>query len=245
MPETRRSRWRPTAPGGTSCWRSLPACSPTGASEHHGPRHRRAASPLRPLPPLRLQGSMVRRILRTFQDLFGQYDDILASDADPLAGSSRRCRSPSGDRRAPRQGRDLPRTTPHTCHLRPVLLPRRPQPSGRRGLADAARRHRRQVLRDDLDLELTYRFIRDTVWVAVSWYRPGGRRTHTESPSSTSPSCSEGSTVPDSRRPHRRRRPPRSARERLTLAGSLGRPRGARSRRWCAVQASTPVPWTT
>ena len=36
------------------------------------------------------------------------------------------------------------------------------------------------VLRDDLDLELTYRFIRDTVWVAVSWYRPGGRRTHTE-----------------------------------------------------------------
>ena len=35
-------------------------------------------------------------------------------------------------------------------------------------------------LRDDLDLELTYRFIRDTVWVAVSWYRPGGRRTHSE-----------------------------------------------------------------
>jgi hypothetical protein len=36
------------------------------------------------------------------------------------------------------------------------------------------------VLRNDLDLDLTYRFIRDTVWVAVSWYRPGGRRTHTE-----------------------------------------------------------------
>jgi len=29
-------------------------------------------------------------------------------------------------------------------------------------------------LRDDLDPELTYRFIRDTVWVAVRWYRPGG-----------------------------------------------------------------------
>ena len=26
----------------------------------------------------------------------------------------------------------------------------------------------------DLDPELTYRFIRDTVWVAVRWYRPGG-----------------------------------------------------------------------
>ena len=30
------------------------------------------------------------------------------------------------------------------------------------------------ALRDDLDPELTYRFIRDTVWVAVRWYRPGG-----------------------------------------------------------------------
>ena len=33
------------------------------------------------------------------------------------------------------------------------------------------------VLRDDLDAELTYRFIRDTVWVAVRWYRPGGELT--------------------------------------------------------------------
>ena len=30
------------------------------------------------------------------------------------------------------------------------------------------------ALRGDLDPELTYRFIRDTVWVAVRWYRPGG-----------------------------------------------------------------------
>ena len=29
------------------------------------------------------------------------------------------------------------------------------------------------ALRADLDPELTYRFIRDTVWVAVRWYRPG------------------------------------------------------------------------
>ena len=27
--------------------------------------------------------------------------------------------------------------------------------------------------RDDLDVRLTYRFLRDTVWVAVRWYRPG------------------------------------------------------------------------
>ncbi len=28
--------------------------------------------------------------------------------------------------------------------------------------------------RTDLDIEVTYRFLRDTVWVAVGWYRPGG-----------------------------------------------------------------------
>ncbi|CRY80230.1 TetR family transcriptional regulator [Nocardia farcinica] len=28
--------------------------------------------------------------------------------------------------------------------------------------------------RPELDVELAYRFLRDTVWVAVRWYRPGG-----------------------------------------------------------------------
>jgi len=28
--------------------------------------------------------------------------------------------------------------------------------------------------RADLDVDLVYRFLRDTVWVAVTWYRPGG-----------------------------------------------------------------------
>ena len=32
-------------------------------------------------------------------------------------------------------------------------------------------------LRADLDVELVYRFLRDTVWVAVRWYRPGGALT--------------------------------------------------------------------
>ena len=33
------------------------------------------------------------------------------------------------------------------------------------------------ALRGDLDTELVFRFIRDTVWVAVRWYRPGGPMT--------------------------------------------------------------------
>ncbi|GAA1420816.1 TetR/AcrR family transcriptional regulator [Streptomyces thermospinosisporus] len=36
------------------------------------------------------------------------------------------------------------------------------------------------VFRDDLDVRLTYRFVRDTVWVAASWYRPGGQHSPEE-----------------------------------------------------------------
>jgi AcrR family transcriptional regulator len=38
----------------------------------------------------------------------------------------------------------------------------------RAGIADGS-------LRADLDVELSYRFLRDTVWVGVGWYRPGGK----------------------------------------------------------------------
>ncbi|MFG2140035.1 TetR/AcrR family transcriptional regulator [Streptomyces sp. NPDC048650] len=34
--------------------------------------------------------------------------------------------------------------------------------------------------RADLDLRLTYRFVRDTVWVAASWYRPGAEHSPEE-----------------------------------------------------------------
>ncbi|GAA4819642.1 TetR family transcriptional regulator KstR2 [Tomitella cavernea] len=39
----------------------------------------------------------------------------------------------------------------------------------RRGVADGS-------FRPGLDVEIAFRFIRDTVWVAVRWYRPGGER---------------------------------------------------------------------
>lgn len=37
-----------------------------------------------------------------------------------------------------------------------------------------------KAFRADLDIRLAYRFIRDTVWVAASWYRPGGQHTPEE-----------------------------------------------------------------
>ncbi|MEU9758397.1 TetR/AcrR family transcriptional regulator [Streptomyces sp. NPDC047985] len=42
-----------------------------------------------------------------------------------------------------------------------------------RGVAD-------KTFRADLDIRLTYRFVRDTVWVAASWYRPGGQHSPDE-----------------------------------------------------------------
>lgn len=42
-----------------------------------------------------------------------------------------------------------------------------------RGVAERA-------FRADLDIRLTYRFVRDTVWVAASWYRPGGQHSPEE-----------------------------------------------------------------
>jgi TetR/AcrR family transcriptional regulator, cholesterol catabolism regulator len=127
--------------------------------------------------------SMVDEILRTFQEeLFGQYDEILASDDDPRTKLERAVLVSfdtidkhhdevaifqndaayllTFDRFSYLQTRNL-----QSREVWITLL--------RSGIEAG-------VLRDDLDLELTYRFIRDTVWVAVSWYRPGGRRTHTE-----------------------------------------------------------------
>ncbi|WP_324784345.1 TetR/AcrR family transcriptional regulator [Streptomyces sp. H51] len=36
------------------------------------------------------------------------------------------------------------------------------------------------TFRADLDIRLTYRFLRDTVWVAASWYRPDGQHSPEE-----------------------------------------------------------------
>src|SRR3954451_11198480 len=127
--------------------------------------------------------SMVDEILRTFQEeLFGQYDEILAGDLDPLAKLEQAVLV-SFD--AIDQHRDEVAIYQNdAAHLltfdRFAYLGERNRQSREVWLTLLQNGIDAGVLRDDLDLELTYRFIRDTVWVAVSWYRPGGRRTHTE-----------------------------------------------------------------
>jgi TetR/AcrR family transcriptional regulator, cholesterol catabolism regulator len=126
--------------------------------------------------------SMVDEILSTFQaDLFGQYDKILASDADPRSKLKQAVEvsfAAIHDHRA-----EVAIFQNEAAHLgtfdRFAYLGERNKQSRQvwiRLLEDGVRAG---VLRDDLDVEVTYRFIRDTVWVAVGWYRPGGKLSHT------------------------------------------------------------------
>ncbi|MFE1270814.1 TetR/AcrR family transcriptional regulator [Streptomyces sp. NPDC058758] len=81
-------------------------------------------------------------------------------------------------------------------------------------LADAQRRFERAWLRTlesgvasgdfrtDLDVRLTYRFVRDTVWVAASWYRPGGQHSPEEIARQYLSMVLEGVGLRDSHRTH-------------------------------------------
>jgi len=127
--------------------------------------------------------SMVDEILRTFQqELFGQYDEILGSDLDPLTKLEQavlvsfEAIDKHRDEVAIFQNEAVYLLT----FDRFAYLADRNRQSREVWLTLLQNGIDAGVLRDDLDVELTYRFIRDTVWVAVSWYRPGGRRSHTE-----------------------------------------------------------------
>jgi AcrR family transcriptional regulator len=121
--------------------------------------------------------SMVDEILRDFlDDLFGQYRTIAAQQLAPRAAleaivvASFQAIDQRHDAVAIYQNEaqrlsDQPRFayigerwTEFRALWRDIL---------RRGIDDGS-------FRFDLDVDLAYRFLRDTVWVGVRWYRPGG-----------------------------------------------------------------------
>jgi AcrR family transcriptional regulator len=120
---------------------------------------------------------MVDEILRSFQDdLFGQYDEILASDAKPVVKLEQAIRV-SFDA-IDRHHSEVAIFQNDSAHL-----------STLDGFGYVDERHgqsrdfwirllREGVdagdLRRDLDIEVVYRFIRDALWFSVNWYRPGG-----------------------------------------------------------------------
>jgi AcrR family transcriptional regulator len=125
--------------------------------------------------------SMVDEILSTFQEeLFAKYDEVLESDVDTRAKIEAAVR--------------LSFEAIDQHHFEVAIFQNEADYLGtfdRFGyLADRNAQSREVwmrlltegvstgVLRRDLDVELVYRFIRDTVWVALRWYRPGGELSH-------------------------------------------------------------------
>jgi TetR/AcrR family transcriptional regulator, cholesterol catabolism regulator len=126
--------------------------------------------------------SMVEEILTSFQaELFASYDEVLASDDDPRTKLERVVRlSFEAIDQHPAEVAIYQNDASYLGGFERFgfLAERNEQMRTiwtglvREGVESG-------VLRRDLDIELVYRFIRDTVWVAVRWYRPGGDLTHT------------------------------------------------------------------
>ena len=125
--------------------------------------------------------SMVDEILQTFQrELFAAYDEILASNApirEKLESAVRLSFQAIDEHHAEVAifqneadwlsglGERFSYLAERHAQSRQVWLTLLKE-----GVASGA-------LKPDLDIELAYRFIRDTIWVAVRWYRPGGELT--------------------------------------------------------------------
>ena len=125
--------------------------------------------------------SMVDEILSTFQEeLFGHYDVILRSDADPR--EKLQLAVEVSFSAIDQHHHEVAIFQNEAAYLgtfdRFAYLEERNRQSREVWIALLEDGVRAGVLRDDLDVELTYRFIRDTVWVAVGWYRPGGKLSH-------------------------------------------------------------------
>ncbi len=125
--------------------------------------------------------SMVDEILSTFQaELFGRYDQILGSDDDARTKLEQAVRV--SFEAIDRHRHEVAIFQNEADYLgtfeRFGYLAERNEQSRQVWMRLLAEGVESGALRSDLDVELVYRFIRDTVWVAVRWYRPGGTLTH-------------------------------------------------------------------
>ncbi|MEU1292915.1 TetR/AcrR family transcriptional regulator [Streptomyces sp. NPDC005840] len=127
--------------------------------------------------------SMLEEILRTFLDeLWGGYDTVLAAGLGPRATLealvTESFREIDRHRAAvaifQKESRQL------VAQDRFEFLAASQRRFETAWLATLERGVAERVFRADLDVRLTYRFVRDTVWVAASWYRPGGQHSPEE-----------------------------------------------------------------
>ncbi|GGR65141.1 putative transcriptional regulator TetR family protein [Streptomyces eurythermus] len=127
--------------------------------------------------------SMLEEILRTFLDeLWDGYDTVLASGLGPRetleALVTESFREIDRHRAAvaiyQKESRQL------VSQDRFAFLAESQRRFEKAWLSTLERGVAERVFRADLDIRLTYRFVRDTVWVAASWYRPGGKHSPEE-----------------------------------------------------------------
>jgi AcrR family transcriptional regulator len=123
---------------------------------------------------------MVDEVLRGFLDwLFARYREIIDTESNPLARF---------------EGLFMASFEAIEHHHAKVVIyqdeAKRLSSQPRFAYVDARNREQRKMwvdvlnqgiaegyFRADLDVDLVYRFIRDTTWVSVRWYQPGGRLT--------------------------------------------------------------------
>ena len=132
--------------------------------------------------------SMVDEILVSFQEeLFAAYDEVLASDDDARTKIERAVRL--SFKAIHEHRHEVAIFQNEADYLggfeRFGYLAERNAQSRQVWMTLLTEGVRTGALRSDLNIELTYRFIRDTVWVAVRWYRPGGEPRTRTSPTST------------------------------------------------------------
>ena len=125
--------------------------------------------------------SMVDEILSTFQEeLFASYDAVLASNDDARTKIEKAVRL--SFEAIDKHRHEVAIFQNEADYLggfeRFAYLAERNAQSREVWITLLDEGVRTGALRPDLDIELTYRFIRDTVWVAVRWYRPGRKLTH-------------------------------------------------------------------
>lgn len=125
--------------------------------------------------------SMVDELLKAFQEpLFAAYDEVLASDADVRIKLEQAVRL--SFRSIDEHPDEVAIFQNDAAFLgaseRFDYLAERNAQSREVWLTLLTEGIESGALREDLDAELVYRFIRDTIWVAVRWYKPGGKLTH-------------------------------------------------------------------
>ena len=123
--------------------------------------------------------SMVDEILRGFLDaLFDRYREIVAQDLGPRATLEAVVdRVLRGHRRAQRRRRRSTRPRPAGWPISPAspTSTSGSPNSAASGTTSSTPASRPAASATTSTSSCRYRFLRDTVWVGVSWYRPGGK----------------------------------------------------------------------